>query len=42
MPADLYASANTNGDDGMSLQEFKAQGEKDFMAADDDGDGILK
>ena len=42
MPGDLYASANTNGDDGISLQEFQAQGEKDWSAADKDGDNVLK
>jgi hypothetical protein len=42
MPADLYASANTNGDDGISLQEYQAQGEKDWAAADQDGDGVLR
>ena len=42
MPADLYASANTNGDDGISLQEFQAQGESDWSAADDNGDGVLR
>jgi len=42
MPADLYASANTNGDDGISLQEYQAQGDKDWAGADGDGDGILR
>ena len=42
MPPDLYASANTNGDDGISLQEYQAQGEKDRAAADADGDGVLR
>ena len=42
MPADLYASANTNGDDGISLQEFQAQGESDWSTADDNGDGVLR
>ena len=42
MPADHYASANTNGDDGISLEEFQAQGESDWSAADDNGDGVLR
>ena len=42
MPPDLYTSANTNGDDGISLQEYQAQGEKDWAAADTDGDGVLR
>jgi hypothetical protein len=42
MPADLYASANSNGDDGISLQEYQAQGERDWTTADKDGDGILR
>ena len=42
IPADLYASANANGDDGISLQEFQAQAQADFAAADENGDGMLK
>ena len=41
MPADLYASANANGDDGLSKDEYTAAAAADFAAADRDGDGIL-
>ena len=36
-----FAAANTNGDDGLSLEEMQAQAAADFTAADKDGDGKL-
>lgn len=36
-----FAAANTNGDDGISLQEWQDQAAKDLAAADRDGNGKL-
>ena len=41
MTPEQFAAANTNGDDGLSLEEFQAQATADFAAADRDGDGKL-
>ena len=36
-----FAAANTNGDDGISQQEWQDQAAKDLAAADRDGNGKL-
>ena len=41
MSSEQFAAANINGDDGISQQEFDTATQKDFAAADRDGDGIL-
>ena len=34
MTPEQFAAANTNGDDGLSLEELQAQAAADFAAAD--------
>lgn len=41
MTPEQFAAANANGDGGLSRQEFKVAAQKDFTAADSDGDGLL-
>ena len=41
MTPEQFAAANTNGDDGLSQEEFAAAAAADFAAADQDGDGML-
>lgn len=36
-----FKAVNTNGDDGISREEFTSQVLKDFAAADKDGNGVL-
>lgn len=41
MSPEQFAAANTNGDDGLSRDEFVAAAEADFARADLDADGKL-
>ena len=41
MTPEQFAAANTNGDDGLSPEEFAAAAAADFAAADQDGNGTL-
>lgn len=41
IPVETYTAANTNHDSGLSKEEYKAQAQKDFTAADTDKDGKL-
>jgi len=41
MTPEHFAAANTNGDDGLSQDEFLAMARSDFAAADQDANGAL-
>jgi hypothetical protein len=41
MAPEQFQATNINDDDGISEDEFSAQAQKDFTAADLDGDGVL-
>jgi EF hand len=41
MSPEQYAAGNTNGDDGLSQDEFMAVAKSDFTGADLDGNGAL-
>jgi hypothetical protein len=41
LPSELFDAADINGDAGISPDEFMGQAQKDFAAADRDGNGQL-